>query len=94
MNLSRRIKELEAQAGPLGEPRRTVIVTTASPSLPPPGLVAAFESDPDHSQSGMSALIFMWDGRALVPFEEWLKECQREHQAKIEQGSGHDLPTG
>ena len=84
MNLNGRINKLEAQAGPLGEPRRTVIVTTAGPDLPPPGLVAAFESNPDHSQPGMSALIFMWDGQALVPFEEWLKECQREHQAKLE----------
>jgi hypothetical protein len=84
LNLSRRIKELEAQAGPLGEPRRTVIVTTASPSLPPPGLVAAFESNPDHSRPGMTSLVLLWDGRALVPFEEWLKECQREYQAKLE----------
>jgi hypothetical protein len=81
MNLSRRIKELEAQASPM--PRRTVIITTESPRLPSPYLVEALESEAGRSQPGMSSLVLLWDGRALVCFEEWLKQCERGHAAAL-----------
>jgi hypothetical protein len=80
VSLDGRIRRLEAVSEPIHEPCRTVIVTTEeSPSLPPPGLVAAFEADSDHSQ-----LILLWDGRALVSFEEWLRECEAEHRARLD----------